>query len=101
MNAATQSQATKNTKPIYVYIAHQKGSDFFKVGYSQDPEGRVSSFHTGNPNNIEIIGKVPTTDKLRDERRVRLALQGWYRREWCIADRRKALKALKVIAPTA
>ena len=93
------AQETPSTD--YVYIAHQKNSHFFKVGYSKDPEGRVSSFHTGNPNNIEIIGKVPTTDKRRDERRVWLALQGWYAREWCIANKQKALKALKIIAPTA
>lgn len=93
--------STPTQKPAWVYIVQQGDTEFFKVGFTTNMKTRLAKFYTDNPHGVKIIGKVPTPNARRDERRVWLALGGWVRGEWCVADERKALKALNVIAPTA
>ena len=93
------NKAPKKTE--WVYIVQQGDTDYFKVGFTTNMKRRLSSFYTLNPHDVKVVGKVPTPNGRRDERRVWLALGGWVKGEWCIANKQKALKALKIITPTA
>lgn len=39
----------------YIYIIHQENTDFYKIGYSQNPEQRLRELQTGSPFQLRLI----------------------------------------------
>jgi len=51
----TAAKKAKRRKKEVVYFIHQVGTDWWKVGKTDNKEGRVSSLQTGNPRELVII----------------------------------------------
>jgi len=65
-----------------VYIAHAKGTDLYKIGYtSRHVEERISGLQTGCPHELELLKAYKGS--IRDEKEVHMMLTGcWVRGEW-------------------
>src|SRR4030042_5168 len=43
----------ENNKDLY--FVHQKGTNLFKIGVSNNPEARLKALETANPNDLELF----------------------------------------------
>lgn len=43
----------------HLYLIHSKAQDAFKVGFATNPDTRIASLQSGNPDQLYIVGTVP------------------------------------------
>lgn len=52
------AKAQKAGKQGYVYLICEKATKYGKIGYSVNPEKRIAEIQTGNPRQLELVGKI-------------------------------------------
>lgn len=68
----------------YVYLV-QDADGLYKIGYSANPEARLSSMQSGNPRQLTLISKVLVANRVEAERLLHSKLhhlhvvREWYR----------------------
>lgn len=70
---------------MYIYIIRETDTDYFKVGYSQNPYNRHEGLQTGNPRKLycHTAFKVKRTEKRDREADCHVALSRYHvRGEW-------------------
>lgn len=66
-------QMNPTTKPTgYVYIIAAEGTQFFKIGYSENPQFRLAELQTGCPHFLKIIGQWPGSMEAESQIHIRL-----------------------------
>lgn len=72
----------------YVYII--KADTFVKIGFSENPEKRLSEMQTGSPHELELLAKFPygtRPEAAAKEKEMHLLFSTWHHRgEWFYAD---------------
>jgi len=52
---------------MYVYFIRQRGTNFVKIGKSQNPIARLSNLQTSTPTVLEMMGYVPQNKRFNEE----------------------------------
>ena len=50
----------------YLYIIHEKGTHYYKIGISDDPDKRLADLQTGNPRELERISVMKFDQNVKD-----------------------------------
>lgn len=58
----------------YIYIIRERDTDFYKVGFTKDPQQRKTALQCGNPRKL-IFKRVKRVENARDEKALHRALK--------------------------
>lgn len=71
----------------WVYFIQDGRNKAIKIGRSIDPLGRLSSLKTANPNELRIVGLIPTLDAAQTEKELHKKFaRGRWSGEWFAPD---------------
>jgi hypothetical protein len=77
------AKAQKAGKQGFIYLIREKTTKFGKIGYSVNPEKRIAEIQTGNPRQLELVGKVkgkPADELAMHAKYIKQnVLQEWFR----------------------
>lgn len=73
----------------FVYLIHMRGTKYYKIGMSLDPEIRLKTLQTGNPHNLRLAKRQAVRDMrsaestlhslFQNERVPNLSVREWFR----------------------
>lgn len=63
---------------MYIYLLKSQENGYYKIGKSVNPDKRIKTLQTGNPEKIDLISKVKVSDKFCNRVESALHLQYSY-----------------------